>query len=99
MAVLYGVGVGSGDPDLRDEELHVIPSAYSIGRAMELPGTKVFMKAGKRLTEIKNAVDESNQSIYFVENLGIEDEHIIEGVENIPDTAGYYSMVIVKEGK
>lgn len=77
--------------------LHIIPSTYGISEAMDLKGTKVFMKAGKQLEEIKKYFSESDKEIYFIENCGMENEKILAGVNNMPDIAGYYSMVIVSE--
>ena len=33
----------------------------------------------------------------MIENCGMPDEKIYERIEDIPDTAGYYSLIIVKE--
>ena len=33
----------------------------------------------------------------MVENCGMPEEHIYHGVEEIPDDAGYYSLIIAKE--
>jgi precorrin-2/cobalt-factor-2 C20-methyltransferase len=81
----------------QDEQLHIIPSSYDIGDALDLPGTKVFMKAGKHMPALKQAVLNRQAEIYLVENCGMEGERICTGAENIPDGAGYYSIVIVKE--
>jgi precorrin-2/cobalt-factor-2 C20-methyltransferase len=83
----------------QDEQLHIIPSSYDIGDALELPGTKVFMKAGKQMSAVKQAVLTRQEEIYLVENCGMEGERICTGAENIPEDAGYYSLVIVKERK
>jgi precorrin-2/cobalt-factor-2 C20-methyltransferase len=83
----------------QDEQLHIIPSSYGIGDALELPGTKVFMKAGKQMAAVKQAVLQRQEEIYLVENCGMEGERICTGAENIPEDAGYYSLVIVKEKK
>ena len=82
---------------LRDEELHVIPATYGIHDALALRGTKVFMKAGKRLKEVKELVMKSGQKAYFIENCGMENERIIEDVTQMPDCAGYYSLLILYE--
>ena len=36
------------------EELHVIPASYQIEDALELSGTKVLMKAGKKMPAVKH---------------------------------------------
>lgn len=80
---------------LRDEELHIIPATYGIHEALALKGTKVFMKAGKRMREVKELIVGSGQKAYFIENCGMENERIIEDVTQMPDCAGYYSLLIV----
>jgi precorrin-2/cobalt-factor-2 C20-methyltransferase len=55
------------------------------------------MKAGKHMPALKQAVLKRQEEIYLVENCGMEGERICTGAENIPDDAGYYSIVIVKE--
>lgn len=82
----------------RNETLHVIPATYGILDSLKLSGTKVFMKAGNRLEEIKREAKNlygTEREVYFIENCGMEGEQIIEGIDNIPDKAGYYSMVII----
>lgn len=85
----------------RDEMLHVIPSTYGVSDALKLSGTKVFMKAGNMLEEIRQELRQIKENkgidkkVFFIENCGMEKERIIEDVELIPDKAGYYSMVIV----
>jgi precorrin-2/cobalt-factor-2 C20-methyltransferase len=81
----------------QDQQLHVIPSSYEIGDALELPGTKIFMKAGKKMAAVKRAVADRQGQIYLVENCGMPGERICTGAENIPEDAGYYSLVIIKE--
>ncbi|MDD6138746.1 MAG: hypothetical protein PUB68_06165 [Lachnospiraceae bacterium] len=34
-------------------QIHIIPSSYDIEQALEFQGTKVFMKAGKKLADVK----------------------------------------------
>lgn len=35
----------------------------------------------------------------MVENCGMETEQVYHGVDEIPDTAGYYSLIIAKEAR
>lgn len=79
------------------EELHVIPASYEVEKALTLPGTKVLMKAGKKMPAVKQAVRQNGLSAQMVENCGMEEECIYESVEEIPDDAGYYSLIIIKE--
>lgn len=79
------------------EELHVIPASYEVEDALALPGTKVLMKAGKKMPAVKQAVRQKGLSAQMVENCGMEEERIYQSAEAIPDDAGYYSLIIIKE--
>lgn len=76
--------------------LHVIPSSYRIEDALELPGVKVLMKAGSRMGQVKEQLLEKNCQVEMIENCGMEEERIYRSAEEIPEQAGYYSLLIVK---
>ncbi|MDO4338824.1 MAG: precorrin-2 C(20)-methyltransferase [Eubacteriales bacterium] len=79
------------------EPLHVIPASYQIDEAMKLPGTKVLMKAGKKMKSVKEQILAMGEEGIMIENCGMPDEKIYRSVEEIPETAGYYSLIIVKD--
>lgn len=79
------------------DELHVLPGSYEIENSMNLSGTKVLMKVGKKMPQIKALVKEKGLSVEMVENCGMEQERIYRGVDEIPDDAGYYSLIMIKE--
>ena len=81
----------------KDEELHVIPASYEIKEALALPGTKVLMKAGRKIKDVKGFLTENEIFAVMVENCSMEGERIYKGAENFPDDAGYYSLIIIKE--
>ena len=81
----------------KDEELHIIPASYQTEDALKLSGTKVLMKAGKKIADVKESLIKSGLQAVMVENCGMEDERIYRSAENIPENAGYYSLIIVKE--
>lgn len=81
------------------EELHIIPASYEIETGLELPGTRVLMKAGKKMPYVKQMVKEKQLQIRMVENCGMESEQVYESVETIPDSASYYSLIILKEDR
>lgn len=81
----------------REEPLHVIPASYGLEDAMELQGTKVFMKAGKKIGKLKERMKQAEAEAMMIENCGMPDEKIYRTTEEIPVDAGYYSLVIVKE--
>jgi precorrin-2/cobalt-factor-2 C20-methyltransferase len=54
------------------------------------------MKIGSRISQLKEKLDE-NQEVFMVENCGMENEHYYVGRNELPDKAGYFSIVVVKE--
>ena len=81
------------------EELHVIPASYGIEKSLELPGTKVLMKSGRKMPEVKRILKAGNAKVKMIENCGMENEKVYYSVDDIPENAGYYSLLIVKEDK
>ena len=79
-----------------DENVVIIPSRHKIPDRFEEGKNYVLMKAGSRLSDICARVRESQREAVCVENCGMENERIYIGVDNIPDKAGYYSIVIIK---
>lgn len=78
------------------EELHIIPASYQISDALKLPGVKVLMKAGRQIEAVKEEIKRSGLSAVMVENCGMEEERIYKSLDEIPETAGYYSLLIVR---
>lgn len=85
---------------LGDESLHIIPGSADVEAALKLKGKLVFMKSGKRLAELKNALikleNDRQINVYAVSNCGLENEVVSVGAENISDEAGYLTVVIVE---
>lgn len=82
----------------KSEPLHVIPASYQIADALKLPGTKVLMKAGRKMRDVKQQLQQmDNAETLMIENCGMPGEKLYYGAEEIPETAGYYSLIIVKE--
>lgn len=79
------------------EEIHIIPASYGVKNGLQLPGTKILMKAGRNMPMVKEEVKKRNLQIQMVENCGMKGERIYESVQDIPDEASYYSLLIVKE--
>ncbi|MGN0714319.1 MAG: precorrin-2 C(20)-methyltransferase, partial [Anaerovoracaceae bacterium] len=84
----------------RAEPLHVIPATFKVdgmAELLSLPGTKVLMKSGKEIGKVREAILASGQKAMMVENCGMDNEKIYLDAKDIPDTASYYSLIIVKE--
>lgn len=90
------LGISLGE---RQEQIHIIPASYDVEAAMQLPGTKILMKAGKKMPVVKQCVKEHKGWAAMVENCGMAEEHLWTNVENMPEQPGYYTLVIVKDGK
>jgi precorrin-2/cobalt-factor-2 C20-methyltransferase len=80
----------------REEELHIIPASYDIEAALQLPGTKILMKTGSKMSEVKRLLQQKDMSAQMVENCGMPGETICGSVEKIPEKAGYYSVIICR---
>lgn len=87
----------------RAEALHVIPASYSLEisegleRSIRLPGTKVLMKSGKCMKDVKEKLIEEEADIYMIENCGMEEEKVYTSAGQIPDNSSYYSLIIMKD--
>ena len=79
------------------EEVHIIPGVFNPVDALEYPGTKVMMK--NRLPVSLQELKKRNLSVYMVENCGTENQKMYYSAEEIPEDAGYYSVMIIKEEK
>lgn len=64
---------------------------------MHLPGTKVLMKSGKHMKDVKEKLLQEDAEIYMIENCGMADEKIYTSAEQIPDSSSYYSLIIMKD--
>ncbi len=82
-----------------NEQLHVLPAVHKLGNGFDLPGNYVLMKSGKKMDQVKEMLRKSGREVVMVENCGMENEKIYHGVDEIPDSSGYYSLIIAKEGK
>ncbi len=51
------------------------------------------------MNQVKEILAASGRDVVMVENCGMENEHIYQSVEEIPDDAGYYSLIIAKEAR
>ena len=87
-------------------ELHVVSDTNDLDDILRLSGTKVIMKCGRNMPEIReklidyvmeNSKVGKSVKIYAVANCGTENEKRFIGVETIPDEMPYMTTIIVKE--
>ena len=81
----------------KSQELHIIPASYQIEESLGFPGTKVLMKSGKKISDVKDKIKEKNLKAVMIENCGMENEKVYEDLDHIPEKISYYSLIIVKE--
>jgi precorrin-2/cobalt-factor-2 C20-methyltransferase len=84
---------------LGKEELHILPAYHSGEKLLEPEENYVLMKSGRRMKEVKQLLSRSGREAAMVENCGTKDECVYHGIEEIPDDAGYYSLIIAKKEK
>ncbi|MCD7885964.1 MAG: precorrin-2 C(20)-methyltransferase [Lachnospiraceae bacterium] len=80
-----------------NEPIHVIPAVHRLDQELDAPGSYVLMKSGRRMDQVKEILRKSGRQVVMVENCGMPQERIYRSVEEIPDDAGYYSLIIAKE--
>ena len=80
-----------------NEPLHVIPAAHKTEEALDLPGTYVLMKSASYMKDSKRLLRESGKEVQCVENCSMETEKVYRSLEEIPDDAGYFSLIIAKD--
>ena len=82
-----------------DEQLHVVPAVHKLEEPLSCSGNYVLMKSASHMKEVKELLKESGKKANVVENCGMETEKIYRSVDEIPDDAGYFSLIIAKEAK
>ncbi len=79
------------------EQFHILSRPNQVADGLSLSGTKVIMKTGSRMHEIRELLLSSGQEACLVENCGMEGQRIVTDAEGITGHEGYYSLLIVKE--
>ncbi|MGI6216895.1 MAG: precorrin-2 C(20)-methyltransferase [Coriobacteriales bacterium] len=79
------------------QPLHIIPASHSLGQPLAQPGTYVLMKSGSKMKDVKVKLGSSDRDVFMVENCGMPDEKCYHSLDEIPDDAGYFSLIITKE--
>ena len=80
-----------------DEPLHIIPAAHKAEELMELDGNCILMKSASRMREVKELLRQSGRKVWAVINCGMDNEQVCRSIDEIPDEAGYFALIIAKE--
>ena len=79
-----------------NEPLHIIPAAHRLSQSLGQDGNYILMKSGSKMNQVKELLRTSGKHVVMVENCGMPNEHVYYGTEEIPDDAGYYSLIIAR---
>ncbi len=87
----------------KEEEVHIIPGSADLTEALHLHGTKVFMKAGQQLADLKRELTRMEEAgecdVFAVTNCSLPEEDRANCAKDISDDWGYMTIIIVKEKK
>ena len=79
-----------------DEILHIVPGVHSIQEVEELKGNCVLMKSASHMKEVKEELAKTGRDVKAAENCTLENEKLYNSLEEIPDDAGYFTLIIAK---
>jgi len=85
----------------RKENIHILPGAYSAGGWEQYDGTRILMKSGGRIGEVKKQLikseDEGKIKAYAVTNCGMEQQEIICDIRKLKENADYFTTIVIKD--
>lgn len=79
--------------------VHIIPgSAGDLEEVLDLPGTKIIMKAGRPLPKVKELLKTKGlyEKASLVQNCGLPDEVVAESLDEAEENNGYFTTMVVK---
>ena len=80
-----------------DEPIHIVPAVHKTEDRLEQDGNYVLMKSASHMKEVKALLLSSGRKVSAVVTCGMENEAVYRSAEEIPDDAGYFSLIIAKE--
>ena len=90
VAAKLGISLADGA-----ESLKIIPAAVGLS-CHEEKNNLVFMKAASRMKALKESELIAGKEVYAVTDCGMDSEKIYRGVHEIPDDAGYFTVVVAR---
>ncbi len=85
----------------KKEQLHILPGCYESQEVELYPGTRVLMKSGGKISQVKQKLVDLEESGKInagaVVNCGMENEVICRDIRDLDEDAGYFTTIIVKE--
>ena len=80
-----------------NEPLHIIPAVHKLDSWTMENGNYILMKSASQIKEVKEKLRESGKRVMAVENCGMPGEKVYGSVDEIPDDAGYFTLIIAKD--
>lgn len=81
------------------QPLTIIPASYDdYDKYLMQDGVKILMKSGKSLGTVKAKLEELGLAgkAKLAEKCGMEGERLFDNIQDAPDDAGYFSVIIIK---
>ncbi|MDE5862827.1 MAG: precorrin-2 C(20)-methyltransferase [Lachnospiraceae bacterium] len=98
VAAAVGIPLGTGA-----EAIHILPGQCSVEKLVADDGTRVLMKSGGRVREIKECLlrleEEKGISVCAVANCGMENEVIYSDVRELDEQSGYFTTILVTQNR
>lgn len=85
----------------REERLLIVPASHKpIADCLAMDANLVFMKAGREIGALKEALDKAGrlEGASLAENCGMEGERIYPRFADMEEASGYFSVVVAKGG-
>ena len=76
-----------------------LPGSYQIEEGLRLPGVKILMKTGRAYGQVKEMLKAGEYQVQMAENCGMDGERLYGSLEEMPEKAGYYSLIIIRDKK
>ena len=80
-----------------DEPLHILPAVHKLEDDLAFGGNYVLMKSASQMAKVKDMLRRSGRKAVMAENCTMENEKLYHSIDEIPDDAGYFSLIIAKE--
>ena len=79
-----------------DEQLHILPAVHMSAEDLAYPGNYVLMKSASRMKTVKALLHRSGKTVCAVRNCGMPDEQFYRDLAEIPDDAGYFTLLLAR---
>lgn len=84
------------------QALHVLPASYQgADSGLDMGGTKVLMKTGKMLADVKDQLKARGMyaGARMVQKCGMEGEQVFQSLDDADNGTSYFSIIVVKDGE